>query len=81
MFITLDDSFTILTAICRRALLDVRSGSPDQRRDAESFLTWICPTWREWPSRDQERAVTIAAQRRVAASPRRTAPADNVISR
>lgn len=71
--ITVEDAHLLLGGIIRRAFLDIRNGTPDQRRDAESFLTWICPHWQEWPLRDQERAASIAAQR-LAALPRPRRP-------
>ncbi len=70
MLVTIDDAYCLLGAVVRRALVDVRSGTPTQRADAESFLDWICPHWQSWPARHQELAATISAQRRAAVEKR-----------
>jgi len=45
--ISVDDAHIVLGAVIRRALLDARSGTPDQRADATDFLNWLCPSWRQ----------------------------------
>jgi len=61
--LSIDDAFCLLGAIVRRALSDVRSGTPTQRADAVLFLDHICPRWQDWPAIHQQRAATMAAQR------------------
>ncbi len=72
--LSIDDAFLLLGAIVRRALSDVRSGTPTQRADAVLFLDHICPRWQDWPQIHQQRAATLAAQRLAAAPPRRRLP-------
>lgn len=67
--ITIEDAHAVLAAVINRAIADTRTGTEHDRTNAESFLTWICPTWREWPLRDQPRAATIAAQRLAGSQP------------
>lgn len=45
--LTLDDATIVLHAVIVRARQDVATGTPKQRADAEAFLDWICPTWRD----------------------------------
>ncbi len=45
--ISVDDAHQILGSVVRRALLDVKHGSPAQKADATDFLNWICPSWRQ----------------------------------